>query len=107
METPPARARIDGRRLGLRIRRLRAALGITQEALAWDSGHAKSYLCEIESGRKLPSLEVLADIAARLGVEPYDLLVDPEDDARARLVDASRSAPPDALARALQALTPT
>ncbi len=104
MSTPPAHAILDGRRLGFRIRRLRAELGITQESLAWDTGHAKSYLCEIESGRKLPSLEVLGHIAARLGVQPFDLLVDPDQDARSRLVEASRAAAPPAVERALAVL---
>ncbi len=96
---------LDANRVGLRIRRLRATAGLTQEALAWDTGHAKSYLCEIESGKKLPSLEVLGHIATRLGVQTYDLLVDPDADARSMLVEASRTAGGRELALAIALLT--
>lgn len=68
---------LHGNTLGLRLRSLREARGLTQERLAWDSGHAKSYVCEIEAGRKLPSLEVLGDLARALGVRPWELLLAP------------------------------
>jgi transcriptional regulator with XRE-family HTH domain len=60
--------------VGERIRSLRAVEGLTQEALAWDSGLSKSYLSEIEAGRKAPSLYVLRALAERLGVGPGVLL---------------------------------
>ncbi|MEN9784915.1 MAG: hypothetical protein RLZZ299_179 [Pseudomonadota bacterium] len=70
-------ALLHGNQFGLRLRSLREARGLTQERLAWDSGHAKSYVCEIEAGRKLPSLEVLGDLAQALGVRPWELLLAP------------------------------
>ncbi len=95
-ETPSS---TPGVRLGERIRALRALRAITQERLAWESGHAKSYLSEIESGRKQPSFEVLGDLARTLGVPTWALLLDPAEDARAALVEAVRTADDEAVAR--------
>ncbi len=65
------------RRLGQRIQALRGERKLTMEQLAYtaDALSSKGYLSEIEAGRRLPSLHVLADLAKRLTVEPYDLLV--------------------------------
>jgi len=82
------------------------AVGLTQEGLAWECGHAKSYLCEIESGRKLPSLDVLFDIAERLNVELYDLLLDPDTSDRARAGEALRLASPEAQSQVYALLDP-
>ena len=65
--------------LGRRIRALRKERGLTQEQLAYtaDGISSKGYLSEIEAGKRLPSLNALAAIAERLGVEPFELLVFP------------------------------
>ncbi len=81
-------------------------MGLTQEALAWECGHSKSYLCEIESGRKLPSLDVLFDIADRLHVELHDLLLDPDTSERAGACEALRVCSPEAQAAVYDALRP-
>ncbi len=80
----------DARRVGRRLRQLREESKLTQEKLAYECGRAKSYLCEIEAGKKVPSLAALAEFADRLGVPVFDLLVFPDDGARERLVEASR-----------------
>ena len=79
-------------KLGRRIRQLREERGITQENLAYTSEgiNAKSYLSEIESGKKLPSLRALEGIAQRLEVPLFDLLVFPDDNQRAELVERTR-----------------
>lgn len=46
----------------------------TLQALADESGISKSYLGDIEKGRKNPTTEVLEAIARALGVPPRELL---------------------------------
>lgn len=70
---------------------------MTQEKLAYECGRAKSYVCEIESGKKVPSLALLAEFANRLGVPVFDLLVFPDDGERERLIDATRALGTDAI----------
>lgn len=57
-------------RIGSRIRQLRKASGLTQEALAFEAGIALRYLAGIERGEENPSLLVLVKIAAALQVQP-------------------------------------
>lgn len=65
--------------LGARIVALRKQRGLTQEKLAWEAGlSSKGYLSRIESGERLPSLEVLESLASRLEVEVRDLFVFPD-----------------------------
>lgn len=80
----------DAKRVGRRLRQLREERKLTQEKLAYECGRAKSYLCEIESGKKMPSLTLLAELAQRLGVPVFDLLVFPDDGDRERLIDLTR-----------------
>jgi transcriptional regulator with XRE-family HTH domain len=66
------------RRLGRRIADLRETCGLTQEKLAWEAGlTSKGYLSRIESGERLPSVDVLANLADRLDVEVRDLFIFP------------------------------
>ena len=81
---------LDAKRVGRRLRQLREERKLTQEKLAYECGRAKSYLCEIETGKKVPSLAALADFADRLGVPVFDVLVFPEDGPRERLIDTTR-----------------
>lgn len=96
----------DAKRVGRRLRQLREERKLTQEKLAYECGRAKSYLCEIESGKKVPSLGALAEFAERLGVPVFDLLVFPDDGARERLVDATRGMTEAALAEMLNTGAP-
>ena len=80
----------DAKRVGRRLRQLREERKLTQEKLAYECGRAKSYLCEIESGKKLPSLALLAELSDRLGVPVFDVFVFPEDGPRERLIDSTR-----------------
>ena len=60
--------------IGLTVRRLRLDREYTLQALADESGVSKSYLGDIEKGRKNPTTDVLEAIAQALGVQPRRLL---------------------------------
>jgi transcriptional regulator with XRE-family HTH domain len=62
------------RRVGARVRAVRVATGITQEALAWEAGVSKGYVSLVEAGKRIPSLPMLVKIAKRLGVTLSQLL---------------------------------
>ena len=59
--------------------------------MAWDMGHSKGYLSDIEAGKKLPTMAFAAEIATYLGVRLFDLLIDPATP-RGALVEWSRTA---------------
>lgn len=66
---------MDTRRLvGRNLRRLRLALGISQEELAYRAGIDRVYMSELERGRRNPSLLVLTRLAKALGVTLNDLV---------------------------------
>ena len=65
--TPPNKA------LGLRIKQLRATLGVTQEELADRSGMFRTYVSRIESGAANPTVTMLYAVAEALGVRVQDL----------------------------------
>lgn len=54
--------------IGVRIRQLREARGMTQSQLQARSGVSRSYLSRIESGQMTPSLGTLEKVAESLGV---------------------------------------
>lgn len=56
------------------IKKSREKAGITQAQLADGSKLTQSYLSQVESGRKTPSIGTLRDIARVLKVHPGDLL---------------------------------
>jgi len=60
--------------IGMTVRRLRVDRDFTLQALADESGISKSYLGDIEKGRKNPTTEVIEAIAKALGVPPRELL---------------------------------
>ncbi len=60
--------------IGLTVRRLRQDREFTLQALADESGISKSYLGDIEKGRKNPTTDVLEAIAQALEVPPRRLL---------------------------------
>lgn len=60
-------------RFGKRVRVLRQAKGLTQEALALDAEIDLTYLGGIERGRRNPTLLVIVGIARALDVPPQSL----------------------------------
>lgn len=90
------------KKLGARIRVLREAAGVTQEKLAWDCDLDKGFMSQVESGKRMPSVPVIFQLADRLGVEAADIVAVGRGP-RLRLLDASRGADGaavrDALAR--------
>ena len=80
--------------LGARLRRLRLAKRLSQKELA-GPGVDDSYVAHIERDRRTPSLEVLQQLASRLGVDPHYLKtgssVTPTKERELRLADAELS----------------
>jgi transcriptional regulator with XRE-family HTH domain len=62
--------------VGTNIRRLRKAQGLSQEALAAESGIDMRYLGGIERGQENPTIAVVGNIAKALGVHPGTLLAE-------------------------------
>ena len=66
---------IDARvRFGQRVREIRHIRGISQEALSLESGLARSFVGEVETGRRNISLLNIYRLAEALEVEAYKLL---------------------------------
>lgn len=55
-------------RVGLRIKELRNALGYSQETLAYSIEMSRTYLAEVEIGKRNRSIENIDRIAQGLGV---------------------------------------
>lgn len=64
---------------GLRLRELRKSKGISQEKLALESGIARSYVGEVERGKRNIALLNIYKLAETLGVKPSALLEPPEE----------------------------
>jgi len=64
----------DAELFGAIVRELRDARGCTQEELAERAGMNASYLGFVERGDNVPTLTIIIQIAAGLGVEPAELL---------------------------------
>lgn len=80
----------------LRVRELRKARDLTVEQLANAAGLSKSFLSEIETGKKQVNGRRLEALAAALNVQPVDLIADPDvsSDLAAHL-DVVRKLPPE------------
>jgi transcriptional regulator with XRE-family HTH domain len=59
------------------LRRLRHARGLSQEDLAHEADVNRSYMSKLEKGASYPGLEIIAKLAAVLGVDPHELLKPP------------------------------
>jgi transcriptional regulator with XRE-family HTH domain len=65
------------KRLGLNVRRLREAAGYSQEAFA-DVAHIhRTYVSDVERGRRNPTILVVEKLATALHVQPGVLLDEP------------------------------
>jgi transcriptional regulator with XRE-family HTH domain len=63
------------KQFGDRVRELREATGLSQEAFADQSGFARSYVSRVERGRANPSIDAVEVIALALGVKVPELFV--------------------------------
>ena len=59
--------------LGMRIKFLRKEKGWSQEDLALEADVNKNYICDLENGRRNPSLEILEKIAVAFGITLSEL----------------------------------
>ena len=64
--------------LGENVRRERLLQGLTQDELAVEAGMRRSYLSDLERGRRNPSVNALGRLARALKVEAAELLRDPQ-----------------------------
>jgi transcriptional regulator with XRE-family HTH domain len=77
--------------LGERLRSRREGLGLTQRALAQKLGVEGSYIAFIESGRRKPSLKLVARLADALGLDRQTLLVLAHPEAKELIDEPNRS----------------
>ena len=61
--------------VGLNVKQLRTALGLSQEELAFEIDVHRTYVSGVERGVRNPTVTVLAKIARGLKVTPDKLLV--------------------------------
>jgi XRE family transcriptional regulator, regulator of sulfur utilization len=60
--------------MAIRVKRLREARGLTQEALAKRAGLSRGYLARLETARQDPRLSVVAKLARALRVKASELI---------------------------------
>lgn len=72
------------------VREARLAAGWTQEELAHRAGVHRTYVGDLENGRKSPTLDVVEAIASALGILAHKLIEDAE-----RRREVVRSSAPD------------
>jgi transcriptional regulator with XRE-family HTH domain len=63
---------------GKNVRSARTKLGWTQEQLAFESGLKRTYLTEIEGGKRNPTLLVVERLATALGASAAELMQPPK-----------------------------
>lgn len=61
------------------LKHYREQSSLSQAKLAEKSNLSTNYISEIESGRSLPSIKSIEKISNILGVKPYQILMDIED----------------------------
>jgi transcriptional regulator with XRE-family HTH domain len=61
-------------KLGLRLKTLRKAIGLTQQELADKVGVSRVYIQTLEANRRLPSMKLLERLAEALGVDVSELI---------------------------------
>ena len=71
---------------GLVLRDIRKERGLTQEALAFESGYHPTYIGQLERGQKSPSLRTIIVLAATLDTVGSEML---------RRIEARMSASPE------------
>lgn len=62
------------------LKNFRRKKKLTQKDLALLCGLSKSYIAELEAGRRFPSHETMQKLCRNLGIRPYELFYDPMTD---------------------------
>ena len=104
----PRRAKPDPLALavGQRIRALREEAELTQEQLAYTSElGSKGHLSNLEKGLAMPTVATLKALADRLDVLVADLVNDPRDGDRAKILELTRGLPAGTLRKLVKDLT--
>jgi transcriptional regulator with XRE-family HTH domain len=70
--------------VGERVRRRRLELGLTQDALAEKAGISKSFLSDLENGRRSVGAETLLDLGRAMGVSLDFLMTGKESEDHAQ-----------------------
>jgi transcriptional regulator with XRE-family HTH domain len=92
--------------IGRRIRALRAEAGLTLEQVAYTSElGSKGHLSSLEKGLVMPTVATLKAIADRLDVLVADLVTDPREGDRAKLIELTRGLSPGVLRKLVKDLT--
>lgn len=66
-------------RFGRNVRKLRVALGVSQEEFADRAGLHRTYISGMERGKRAPTIEVVEKLAKALNVRAGALFDDPAD----------------------------
>jgi transcriptional regulator with XRE-family HTH domain len=96
--------------VGIRLHAAREAAGISQRELAFP-GCSAAYISRIERGERIPSLQVMRELALRVGISEAELAygrepIDPAVSRAVRAVEAAEEAgKAGEVARAYQALS--
>lgn len=67
------------RKFGANVRRVRKSMGLSQEALADESGIHRTYIGSVERGERNISLDNILAIARALKVSPAELLLEVDE----------------------------
>ncbi len=62
------------KQIGINIRKRRDVLGLSQEALAHESGIHRTYISGLERGIRNPTVTIVQSIAVALDISPSKLL---------------------------------
>jgi len=56
------------------LQQLRKECGVSQEELGFESGYHRTYISQLERGKKSPSLQTIFQLAKALKVEPSQIV---------------------------------
>ncbi|MBW2003721.1 MAG: helix-turn-helix transcriptional regulator [Deltaproteobacteria bacterium] len=56
------------------LHQLRKERGLSQEELGFESGYHRTYISQLERGKKSPSLQTIFQLAKALKVEPSEIV---------------------------------
>lgn len=94
--------------VGKRIKALREEQGLTQEQLAYTSElGSKGHLSSLEKGLVMPTIATLRTLADGLGVLVADVVNEPGQNDRAKLLELTRSLPAGVLRKLVKELSAT